>query len=185
MKRGNLLNILKTKLIAALLASVVISAHASLFVFSGPFAGGGVISPGGTSLADPQAISGLDVSIASFTLALTFNNNDALASDGSLICLDVDTGKKIWGFNYTEKFGSANPRWGFSEHPLIEGDRLIVAPGGKGAGIVALNKTTGAVIWQAQDDPAHYSSVLPLDFGGVHIYIQLTAQRELSIFVEK
>jgi hypothetical protein len=47
-----------------------------------------------------------------------------LAADGTLVCLEAETGKKIWGFHYGEKFGSAPPRWGFSEHPLIEGDRL-------------------------------------------------------------
>ena len=105
----------------------------------------------------------------------------ALASDGSLVCLEVETGKKIWGFNYTEKFGSANPRWGFAEHPLIDGDRLIIAPGGKGAGMVALNKTNGAVLWQTQDDPAHYSSVLPLDFGGLHVYTVMTGSSAIGV----
>jgi hypothetical protein len=98
-----MLKILKTKFIAGLLASAVASAQASLFVFSGPFADGGVISPGGTSLADPQTISGLDVSIASFTLALTFNNNDALASDGSgiqgLLTLSLTGGSPFVSFN--------------------------------------------------------------------------------------
>ena len=105
----------------------------------------------------------------------------ALASDGTLVCLDAETGKRVWGFNYIEKFGSRNPRWGFSEHPLIDGDRLVIAPGGSGAGIVALNKATGAVIWQSQDDLASYSSVLPIDFGGLHIYTVMTASAAIGV----
>lgn len=105
----------------------------------------------------------------------------ALASDGTLVCLEAETGKRVWGFNYVEKFGSAMPRWGFSEHPLIDGDRLIINPGGRGAGIVALNKTTGAVLWQSQDDRAGYSSVLPIDFGGAHIYTVLTATAAIGV----
>jgi outer membrane protein assembly factor BamB len=105
----------------------------------------------------------------------------ALASDGTLVCLENETGKKVWGLNYVEKFGSAIPRWGFSESPLIDGDRLVINPGGKGAGIVALNKATGAVIWQAQDDSAGYSSVLPLDFGGLHIYTVLTSSAAVGV----
>jgi outer membrane protein assembly factor BamB len=105
----------------------------------------------------------------------------ALASDGTLVCLETQTGKRVWGFNYIEKFGSTIPRWGFSESPLVDSDRLIINPGGKGAGIVALNKATGAVIWQSQDDRAGYSSVLPLDFGGLHIYTVLTASAAIGV----
>ena len=105
----------------------------------------------------------------------------AVASDGTLACLETETGKRVWGFNYGEKFGSTRPKWGFSEQPLIDGDRLIINPGGKGAGIVALNKSTGAVIWQSQDDLAGYSSVLPLDFGGRHIYTVLTGSAAIGV----
>jgi outer membrane protein assembly factor BamB len=105
----------------------------------------------------------------------------AVGSEGTLVCLDTETGKRLWAFNYVEKFGSPLPKWGFSEQPLIDGDRLIINPGGKGAGIVALNKTTGAVIWQSQDDMAAYSSVLPLDFGGRRIYTVLTSSAALGV----
>jgi outer membrane protein assembly factor BamB len=105
----------------------------------------------------------------------------ALGSDGTLVCLETETGKRVWGFHYGEKFGSTQPKWGFSEQPLIDGDRLIINPGGKGAGIVALNKSTGAVIWQSQDDLAGYSSVLPLDFGGRHIYTVLTSSAAIGV----
>ncbi len=108
----------------------------------------------------------------------------ALASDGSLVCLEKETGEQVWGFNYGEKFGSTAPQWGFSEHPLVDGDRLIITPGGAGAGIVALDKATGDVIWQAQDDPAGYSSVLPLDFGGRHIYTTMTATAAIGVDAE-
>ena len=39
--------------------------------------------------------------------------------------------------------------WGYSESPLIDGDKLICTPGGKDATLVALNKKTGEVIWKA------------------------------------
>lgn len=105
----------------------------------------------------------------------------ALDSNGTLVCLEAATGKRIWGLNYVEKFGSTMPKWGFSEHPLIEGDRLVIAPGGKGSGIVALNKATGAVLWQSQDDLAGYSSVLPIDFGGLHIYTVLMGSAAIGV----
>ena len=38
----------------------------------------------------------------------------ALASDGTLVCLDTETGKLVWGFSCIEKLGSILPRWAFS-----------------------------------------------------------------------
>jgi outer membrane protein assembly factor BamB len=108
----------------------------------------------------------------------------ALAADGTLACLDTESGKLIWGLNYTEKLGSRVPRWGFTEQPLVDGDRLIVTPGGQGAGIVALNKNTGDVIWQSLDDPAAYSSILPIDFGGRRIYTTMTEPAAVGVDAE-
>ena len=81
----------------------------------------------------------------------------ALAADGMLLCLDIESGKRIWGFNIGERFGGSVPQWGYSESPLVEGDRVIVTPGGRGAAVVALNKATGELIWKSQDDAAGYS----------------------------
>ncbi len=43
--------------------------------------------------------------------------------------------------------------WGFSESPLVDGDRLICTPGGPEAMIVALDKKTGAEIWRSPAPP--------------------------------
>ena len=140
-----MLNMLNTKLIAGLLASVVISAHGSLFVFSGPFADGGLISPGGTSFADPQTISGLDVSIASFTLALTFNNNDALASNGSgiqgVLTLGLTGGSPYVSFYPTDPtYAGGNATYDVTFSGL---------PGNPGSGFNGLNPngTWSLVLW--------------------------------------
>ena len=41
--------------------------------------------------------------------------------------------------------------WKFSESPLIDGDRVVVTPGGADAALVALNKTTGAHDLEGED----------------------------------
>jgi outer membrane protein assembly factor BamB len=105
----------------------------------------------------------------------------ALASDGSLVCLETEAGKRVWGFNCIEKFSSPMPRWAFCESPLIDRDRLVIAPGGKGAAIVALNKATGAVIWKSGDFEPGYSSVLAFDFAGRHFYTVLTNTAAIGV----
>src|SRR5579863_6956650 len=57
----------------------------------------------------------------------------AMTGDGVLVCLEVATGKPVWSQNLTQKYGGSIPGWGFSESPLIDGDRIIVMPGGRGA----------------------------------------------------
>ena len=70
----------------------------------------------------------------------------ALASNGNLICLQAAGGKRIWSTKLLDRFGARNIRWGISESPLIDGNRLIVNPGGPGASVVALDKNNGNVI---------------------------------------
>jgi outer membrane protein assembly factor BamB len=75
----------------------------------------------------------------------------------------------------SQDFGGRVGGWGYSESPLIDGDRLICSPGGKTATLVALNKMTGEVVWKGptpQGDEAHYSSVIIADAPGGKQYIQ-------------
>ena len=60
---------------------------------------------------------------------------------------------------------------------MIDADRVVVTPGGSKGAVVALNKKTGAVLWQSEQftDRAHYSSVIVEEIGGIRQYIQLTA----------
>ena len=105
----------------------------------------------------------------------------AVAGDGTLVCLETDTGKRVWGTNFVADFKGREPRWGYSESPLVEGDRVIVTPGGPGASIVALNKTTGAVIWKSQSDGAAYSSAIPFDAGATRGLAILTASAAVGL----
>ncbi|MCC6590285.1 MAG: PQQ-like beta-propeller repeat protein [Bryobacterales bacterium] len=105
----------------------------------------------------------------------------AFSADGTLSCLEAKTGKKIWGYNVTEKFGAGVPHWGYSESPLIDGDNLIVLPGGSGASVVALNKNTGAVIWKSQSDSAGYSSASLGTVGKIKQVMVLSSQGAMGM----
>ena len=95
---------------------------------------------------------------------------------GEFVCVDAATGAEKWRKHYAKDFGGKRPEWGFSESPLLDGDKVIVTPGGKQGAIVALDKKTGATVWQSKEftDSAHYSSLIIEEIGGVRQYIQLT-----------
>jgi len=110
-----------------------------------------------------------------------------LSQTGDLVCFTID-GKEVWRVNYVKDIGGINPVWGFSESPLVDGDKLICTPGGADAVLMALDKRTGEPIWRCKvpEGPtgnrgflgtsgAAYSSAIAVDFEGVHHYVQLTA----------
>ena len=100
----------------------------------------------------------------------------AVSEWGELACFRAHTGTELWSKDYTKDFGGERPFWGYAESPLIDGDKVVVTPGGSQGALVALNKKTGALLWQSKEltDPAHYSSLIVADLGGVRQYIQLT-----------
>ena len=107
----------------------------------------------------------------------------AVGQWGELVCLEMATGKELWRKDYVKDLGGKLPHWGYAESPLIDGDKVVITPGGAEGAVVALNKKTGALIWRSKgftDDP-HYSSLVVAQIGGVRQYIQLTAESVAGI----
>jgi len=67
-----------------------------------------------------------------------------------LFCYDMQSLKLLWQKNYAIDFGAENTMHGWNGMPLIVDEKLIVAPGGKQHNVVALNKTTGELIWSSE-----------------------------------
>lgn len=104
-----------------------------------------------------------------------------LGGSGDLTCLDNATGKRIWSINLIQKFGGRNPYWGYSESPLIVGDRILVNAGGSRASIVAIAKADGATLWQNHSDEAGYSSPMLMRTGSLNQVIFFTGARTLAV----
>ena len=93
----------------------------------------------------------------------------ALGSDGDLVALETRTGRVQWKKNLRSDFGGVPGTWGYAESPLVDGDALIVTPGGSAA-MVALNKRTGDVIWKSTvrgGEPAGYALYRVVQTGSV------------------
>lgn len=69
---------------------------------------------------------------------------------GNVACLNVEDGSIVWQRDLKEDFGGTVPRWSYRESPLIDGEKMIVTPGGNKATIVALDKSTGKTLWQTK-----------------------------------
>lgn len=104
-----------------------------------------------------------------------------LGGSGDLTSLEAATGRKIWSINLVAKFGGVNPYWGYSESPLIVGDRILVNAGGRRASIVAVSKADGATLWQQHSDGAGYSSPVLMRNGAANQVVFFTDSRTLGI----
>jgi outer membrane protein assembly factor BamB len=106
-----------------------------------------------------------------------------LTENGDLACLRTGDGSAIWRKNILKEYGGENPGWLISESPLVDGNRLVVSPGGRGAGMVALDKLTGTEIWRTRElsDTTGYASSIVADVGGVRTIMNFTARAAVGV----
>jgi outer membrane protein assembly factor BamB len=108
----------------------------------------------------------------------------ALGSDGDLACLETKSGRVRWQKNIKKEFGGQPGIWAYAESPLVDGDVVVVTPGGAQATIVALNKKTGEVIWKSAapgGDPAAYASAIVVQAGGRKQYVQFLSKGIIGV----
>lgn len=107
----------------------------------------------------------------------------ALSESGDLACLRVQDGSVVWQRNILKDFGGRNIPWLISESPLVDGNQVIVTPGGRGAGMAALDKMSGKTIWIAKElsDEAGYASPIVADVQGVRTVMTLTSAAGVGV----
>lgn len=106
-----------------------------------------------------------------------------LSGMGDLSCLDAGNGRAVWRKNVFREFGGRNIQWGINETVVIHGDRLICTPGGPAHNIVALNKTTGELIWSSKGkgELSAYCTPLIAKVGTRNLLVTHTANSILGI----
>jgi outer membrane protein assembly factor BamB len=112
----------------------------------------------------------------------------ALSSRGMLLCAGRDGGEK-WKVDMLGKLGGqVNPiqggydeggvflGWGYTWSPLVDGDAVIVTPGGPNGLFAALDKKTGTVRWRSKavTDQATYASPVVATIDGTKQYVTQT-----------
>lgn len=103
-----------------------------------------------------------------------------VGADGHFLCLEADPPdhqpKVLWEHMLMAEFNAPMPGHGAACSPLIEGDSVIVQPGGKDASVVAFDRKTGKMAWGSMSDPASYSSPVAATVAGVRQVIAFTAR---------
>jgi outer membrane protein assembly factor BamB len=106
---------------------------------------------------------------------------------GDLLCLDVRDGKELWKVNILEA-AKAKDRagetyyWGLSASPLVEGEAVIVQPGGeKDGSVLAFHCDTGRPLWGVGGDPSGYASPIVITAAGRRQVVVPTGRSILGI----
>jgi outer membrane protein assembly factor BamB len=88
-------------------------------------------------------------------------------------CWDAATGQAQWLLDLVLDYGATVPQWYAGQCPLVDNDRLILAPGGK-ALLMAVDHKLGKVIWESPNPRRWvmtHSSIVPMEFAGKRMYV--------------
>jgi outer membrane protein assembly factor BamB len=103
-----------------------------------------------------------------------------------VVCVDATSGDYKWGIDLVKDYQTTVPQWYAGQCPVIDGDRVILAPGGT-ALLMAVDCETGKVIWQTPN-PRHWemthSSVMPMIFKGKKTYIYCASRGVVGVSAE-
>ena len=91
-----------------------------------------------------------------------------------VMCTDATSGKVLWRHQLVAEFNTTVPEWYAGQCPLIDGDRVILAPGGPQALMIACDLATGKVLWQTPNPrnwQMTHSSIVPMTFAGQRMYL--------------
>ncbi len=117
-----------------------------------------------------------------------------LTHSGELVCVNAASGVIVWQRNFPTDFkGRMESTWGYSESPVVDGNKLVCTPGGNSAVMVALDKESGELLWSAEmltvigdrgQDGAGYSSIVISKIAGRKQYVQLTGRGVIGVDAE-
>ncbi len=88
-------------------------------------------------------------------------------------CLASESGELFFKKDLVEEYGTRVPEWYAGQCPLIDGESLILAPGGSCL-MTSIDLATGSSNWQTPNPDnwqMSHSSILPIDVDGERIYI--------------
>ena len=135
-------------------------------------------------LRDMRSVLGAAYVLSHAGMALSTATNAALREwmesvDHTHFILGSVVGQR----NILKDFGGRNISWLISESPLVDGNHVIVTPGGRNAGMVALDKMTGRTVWVSRElsDEAGYASPIVADVQGVRTIMTLTAEAGVGV----
>ena len=101
--------------------------------------------------------------------ALAWKSLVAIDARCNVLCVDAYTGALRWRIDLVREYGATIPPWYTGQCPLIDGNTVLVAPGGPDALLLAVDLDTGQPLWRTPNPHGWkmtHSSIMAVDCGG-------------------
>lgn len=117
----------------------------------------------------------------------TVDGNRVYASSGmgDLACLNAGSGQVIWTLEASKTYKGTFGPWGIAESLIIDGEKLYFTPGGAETMTMALDKSTGALIWKSpslNDQPGYVSPIL-IDYASRRFLVNVSGNHVYAVDV--
>ena len=95
---------------------------------------------------------------------------------GDLASIDGTSGEIIWSLKASEIYKGTYGQWGIADSPIIDGQKMYFSPGGPETMTIALDKTTGELIWKSESinsNPGYVSPIL-IEYAGKKMIVNVS-----------
>lgn len=105
---------------------------------------------------------------------------------GRLAAYEAKSGKPLWVVDLKAEFDARCGIWGFAEHVVVDGEKVLCMPGGPRGRVVALDKRTGKTLWVNTEieHSAAYCSGAVVTHGGTRQWISMTQRSVVGVDIE-
>jgi outer membrane protein assembly factor BamB len=94
----------------------------------------------------------------------------AYLNSGQLVCLRARDGVEQWRIDYSTSFGGRFAGYGYTDHPILDGDRLLCTPASEKVMVAAVDRRTGKILWTSRvtgDESDSAPSTILTELSGV------------------
>ena len=103
-----------------------------------------------------------------------------------VMCVKRESGDLIWGLDMVKQYKTEVPLWFTGQCPMIDRNRVILAPGGSVI-MTAIDCATGKVVWETPNTgnlKMSHSSIIPWTLNGKKMYVYSAVGGVIGISAE-
>lgn len=90
-----------------------------------------------------------------------------------VLCVAPDSGRFLWSIDLVKDYGARVPMWYTGQCPIVDGETVLLAPGGK-ALMMGVDGVTGKVLWETPNPRAwgmSHASIAIMTAAGRRMYV--------------
>jgi outer membrane protein assembly factor BamB len=119
------------------------------------------------------------------TPALGVRTGCTIGVSGIIHFFDLQSGDIVWSRNLWSEYPATRLERGFASSPLFINDVVVIALGGSGCSLLALDVRNGKTVWSKNDFDSAYCSPILADIDGHRQIVALMAKNLIGLDPEK